>query len=382
MIPANNPLYRQALAGSHEAYSRVEVWQSGVQVEELTLVSPTAQTTSGAPVFFGGDVRATLNSRVVRTLNLTVPDWLYPWNASDLLNPYGQIIKAYRGVRYGSGLIDEFPVFTGPITDVKPQAGGTAVVSAGDLASDVVGYSFIAPEVSNVGSLVTAEYKRLISGAIPDATFGPFDAIVTRTPVLSYDTDRGAALDGLAKVAGAFWYPLADGRFVLRFVPWTVPLTSGGIPLTNVGGTLLSAYPLRSRANVFSRITVSNEPTNGAAPFYATVDDTDPTSPTFVGGPYGVKAASARITQAATQGACRTTAQALLSRAKALTDSWSLTCIPDASMELGDVLPLLFRDRSGVDHVGTQIAAGFALPLDPHGVMTIDGRATVPGGSQ
>lgn len=381
MIPAANPAYRQALAAAHEPYSRVEVWQSGILVEELALTSPDAQTATGAPVFLGGSVRATLNSRVTRTLSLTVPDWLYPWNASDLLNPYGQVLKVFRGIRYGSGLTDEFPVFVGPISDVKPSSGGTATVNAGDLASDVVGFSFSAPSVASVGSPLGAEVKRLITDALPDATYGRFDAFNVRVPALSYDVDRGAALDGLATVGGAYWYSLAGGDFVLRVVPWTTPVTTGALPLTNIGGSLLSAFPLRSRANVFSRITVSNEPSNGAAPFHATVDDTDPTSPTYVHGPYGVKAAQVRITQAATQGACLQAAQSLLKRSKALTESWSITCVCDGSIELGDPLDLLFRDRSSVDHQAVQLVAGYTLPLD-HQPMTIDGRAVAADGAQ
>jgi hypothetical protein len=384
-----NPLYRQVLAGAHEPYVRVEVWRADIQVEELTLADPAVHTQQGAPVFLSGSVRATLASRVARTLTLNVPDWLYPWNASDLLNPYGQVLKAYRGVRYGSGAVDEFPVFVGPIQSVKPQAGGVAAVSASDLAADVVGYSFIAPEVAAVGSPVTSEVRRLISGAIPHATFGRFDDITATVPALSYDVDRGAALDGLGKAVGAYWYPLAGGAFVLRWIPWTMPLVSAGIPLTNVPGalvnglpasaTLISAFPVRDRASVYSRVTVSNEPSDGSAPFYATIDDLDPASPTYVGGPYGVKAAQVRITQAATQGTCYTAARALLGRSKALTEAWSITCVADGSLELGDVLPMRFRDRGGTDHDALQLAAAYSMPLDLHSPMTIDGRSPVGG---
>lgn len=378
MIPASNPLYRQALAAGHQPYARVEVWRGGVQVEELTYTDPFAQTTSGAPVFVGGGVRATLASRVTRTLSLTVPDWLYPWKSSDLLNPYGQVLRAYRGIRYGSGLTDEFPIFVGPILNVKPQ-GTTAVVNAGDLASDVVSSSFSAPNVANVGDKLTSEVKRLITGALPHATFGRFDPITSLVPALSYDVDRGGALDGLAKAAGALWYSLAGGDFVLRYIPWTVPLTSGGLPLTNVGGSLISAFPTRDRAGVFSRVTMSNEPLSGGPPSYATADDVDPASPTYVNGPYGVKAAQIRITQATTQGTVLQAAKAALARGKALTEAWSITCVADGSIELGDPLNVTFRDRSGNDHLATQIVAGFSIPLDAHQTMSIDGRFPVGG---
>jgi len=215
---------------------------------------------------------------------------------------------------------------------------------------------------------------------VPSATFGAFDTFSATVPTISYDVDRGQALDGLAKVAGAFWYPLAGGDFVLRAIPWTVPVKSSGFPLTNVGGTLLAAFPLRSRAGVYSRVTVSNEPADGSAPFYATVDDLDPTSPTYVNGAYGVKATQLRITQAVSQGTCFATAQTQLRHSRALTESWSLTCVADGSIELGDVANVLFRDRFGVDRITRQVVAGYTLPLDLHQTMTIDGRDPVAGG--
>lgn len=384
MIPPRNPVYRTALATAHAAYSRVEVWRSGSLVQDLSLtstpsVSSLANVAEGAPVFLGGSVRATLTSRVSRTLTLSVPDWLYPWNNTDLLAPWGNEIRAYRGVRYGTGEVDEFQVFRGPIVDATPQGAGVVVVNAADRAQDVVGSSFAAPTTANVGALIPVEFKRLVRTALPDATFGTFSAITGTVPALSYDYDRGSALDGLAQVVGCYWYTLASGDFVMRSIPWSVPLSTGLTTLTNVGGSLISALPKRSRANVFNRVTVSNEPSTGATPTFATADDTDPTSPTYILGPYGVKAIQVRITQATTQAGCRTAAQALLARSKALTQAWIMTCVPDGSLELGDPLAVRFLDTSGVLRSATQVIAGYTMPLDLQTTMSIDGRDPLSG---
>lgn len=385
MIPPRNPNYRAALAAAHLAYSRVEVWRAGLPVQELSVtstpaVSSLANVAKGAPVFLGGSVRATLSSRVTRTLTLSVPDWLYPWGNGDLLAPWGNELRAYRGIRYGTGEVDEFQVFRGPITSAQPQGTGLVTVNAGDRAQDVVGSDFAAPTTANVGALIPVEFKRLIRAALPDATFGAFSPITATVPALSYDYDRGAALDGLAQVAGCYWYTLAGGDFVLRFIPWSVPVTTGSTILTNVGGSLLTAMPTRSRDNVFNRVTVSNEPTNGAPPTYATADDTDPTSPTYILGPYGVKATQVRITQAATQAGCRTAAQAILARSKALTQAWTLTCVPDGSLELGDPLGVRYLDTSNTLRASNQLIGGYTIPLDMQSpTMSIDGRAPLAG---
>ncbi len=376
MIPPQFPQYRTALAGSHNAYSRVEVWRAGIKVLELNNYEPfKPDRMADTPVFLSGSVRATLASRVARTLTLTVPDRLYPYRDTDLLNPYTTQLRAFRGIRYGSGGGDEFPVFVGAITSVSAPANGSCQVQAADRAADVVLAGFSAPSRANVGALITEEVQQIILEALPDAEFGDFSDSTEKVPELSYDYDRGAALDALAKTASMVWYPLADGRFVLRFVPWTVALTNQSLPMFDgLGGTLLSAVPNRSRDGVYSRVTVTSERADGSTPVAATVDDLDPTSPTYVLGPFGIKAVQVRVTTSVSQQQALSTAQTLLRRAKARTESWQLTCVTDASIELGDPLAVSWKG-----HTTTQIVAGFTLPLDPQGTMQIDGRDLVLG---
>jgi hypothetical protein len=375
MIPSVRHEYRTALAGSHEAYSRVEVWRSGVQVEELRFRRPD-DLVRNAPVFIGGSVRATLQSRVARTLDLTVPEWLYPFKSSDLLNPYGTQLRAFRGIRYGDGGLDEFPVFVGPVLSVKPSGGGIARVSAADLANEVIAAGFPAPSRANVGDPVLTEFQRIVDAAIPDATFGVSDAFSEVVPELSYDFDRGAALDGIAKAASAFWYPLAGGQFVLRRVPWTVNLSTMPLPMSDgVGGTLRTAYPDRSRAGVYSRITVTMERADGGDPLSATADDLDPSSPTYTLGPYGVKAGRVQLNQAASESSLVRAAQTILARSKALTESWQISCVPDGSIELGDPIDLTYAGSQPDPVRVVQLVAGYTLPLDVDGDMSIDGRA-------
>jgi hypothetical protein len=71
-----------------------------------------------------------------------------------------------------------------------------------------------------------------------------------------------------------------------------------------------------------------------------------------------------------TQAQARTTAQTYLRRAAALTESWDLTCVPDPSLELGDVITLEAQQRTS-----TQVIASLNIPLTVNGSMTITTRA-------
>jgi hypothetical protein len=382
MIPPQTSAYRQALAAPHNAYSRVEIWKSGIRQEEFNQGDPFNPADWRRPVFFTGSVRATLNSRVSRTFTMNVPEWLYPYEEDDLLDAFGTHLRAYRGIRYGDGSVDEFQIFSGPLKRVKPQQGGIAQVTAADLANEVILAGFLGDSQSDAGGNVVTEFKRLVSGGYPAATFGTSDVFPNAVPALSYNTDRGAAIDALAKASGAFWYALADGRFVIRRIPWTVPLSmqplrmgSGDEPELGLPGTVTSAWPDRGNDEVVNRLIVSVERPDGSQPVYAIVEDTDPASKTWIGGPYGVKAVTVRLTSADNVATALSAAKAAFARAKARTEAWQINCTPDASIELGDALGLYWRGRFKI-----QIAASFTLPLEANGAMSIDGRDLVDAG--
>lgn len=371
MIPPRNRFYREALAASAEPYSRVEIWRAGIQVDEMLWVNRQEPYTGNVPVYFDGSVRATLGSQVTRTMSLTVPGWMYPWEADDLINPYGTELRGFKGLRYGNGTPDEFACFVGTVEKVRPAQNGVCKVEAADTALRVASAGFLAPTPSNVGALILDEFERLVLQADPRAKFGEHDPITDLVPPLSYDDDRGAALDDLAKAASASWFTLGDGRYVMRWLPWTRPSPSAPVILTDgPGGTLLEAYPERSTDGVFNQYTVTSDRPDGGAPMYATAQDDDPTSPTWVLGPFGVRSApTVRVTGATNQGQLLTLAKALLQRSRTLTSSWQITCRPDGSIELGDSLDVTYQERRAF-----QYAASFSIPLGPQGSMSIDGR--------
>ena len=376
MIPPRSRHYRDALAAPHEAYSRVEVWRDGIQVEELAWRDRSSNPFSLAmPVFLGGDVRATLGSQVTRTMSIEVPRSLYPRAPGDLLAPYGNELRAFRGIRYGDGSEDEFPIFVGPITRARPPSRSSVTVEAKDRSFLVAGAGFASPVASQVGDLVLDEFERLVLDVVPNAIFGAHSPLTERVPVLAYDGSRGASLDSLAKTANAFWYALAGGQYVVRRVPWTVVPTTGPIVLVDgPGGTLRDAYPDRSADGLYNQIPVVSERVDGGPAFSAFAEDTNPASPTYVGGPFGRRCAPVfRVTGAVNQGQLLSLAQQILARTRTLIESWSISCVPDGSLELGDPLDVTFQGDQAI-----QLIAGYGMPLDPNGVMTIDGRSVNP----
>lgn len=362
MLPDGlNAMYRAALSTSHTPYIKVDVLDGN---RDLIMADLT---------ILGGEVSASLTSRVTRTCTIAVDESLYPFAPEDLLAPYGNMIRATRGIVFADGTYFAWVVFLGRIQETTLNEDGTCTVFCADPCADVVEVKFLTPENSQAGLSIANEVTRLISDAVPLATFGPFDDFAVPVQELTWQLDRAQALDELATTVGAFWYSLANGDFVLRRYPWTVP----SVPVTAYAdaesGSVLATRASRSRDSVFNSLTVTGERLNGDMPVYATAQDDNPDSPTFIDGPFGRRHQLLRLQTPGSQGAAQGAASDNLKRLTALVDSWQWTMTVDAALELGDTVSLNVRGQTGI----IQVVASFNLPLSVDSTMTVQGRSLI-----
>lgn len=357
MLPGGTDLmYRQALSAGHKPYIKIQVWEGTTSVVIDNLVIQD------------GNVNATLQSRVSRTCNLTCHQDIY-----DIVQPYSQRLKAFRGVELADGNRFSWQVFEGRITSTDLTADGLCNIQGSDNAYEVVSDQFTTPRNSDVGVLVNDEVKTIIHSQYSNATFGTSDLFTTRVPQLTWQSEPGQALDEMATSVGAFWYPLANGDFVLRKYPWTVP----GNPVITLSdtdsGSILTASARRDRENIFNQIIVTSERVDGSTPVFAAVQDLNPSSQTYALGPFGIQGKVVSLQTPQSQDSALDAANAYLKRSTALTEVWNFSCIPDASLELGDILELNVRGRQGI----IQVVASFNIPLSTRSAMTVNCRAQV-----
>lgn len=364
-------LAMQALLGPHTVYTRAELWREGVRlIESLPINS--------------GSVRATLQSRVTRTLSgFTVPAQYFPRTASDPLTPFGSELRIFRGVSLG-GITTHpsyvWPVFRGPITDVGWQTGSGVSVSAVDRAGDVADSAFLTPVSVAQGDLLHARVREFISEADEGAVFDTFTLQDRVLPTLTWDEDRGRALDDLAGAAGGFWYALADGRYTLRPVPWVY---SDGVVDLTIGPDspiLRSAGISFSRENVYNVVVARAERTDGSAPARYVAYVSDPGSPIRFNGPFGRRPVHHSVQASGNAAGLQLVAETLRQRSQALAETWSATIVPFPPLELGDLLYLDVEGPDGLRRRGKQVVAGFNLPLTADGDMSLDLRALMPRG--
>lgn len=358
LTPLRPEQWRQALAVPHRVAVKVEVWDGNL--DELLIADLP---------FEAGSVEATLQSRVARRLRLSLAA---EWGTHDDLEPWGNHLVAYRGIDWGGGEVELFTVFVGRIQSLT--VGDRCEVEALDRASDVVDAGFMRPYL--VGSRrLHAELKALISDAVPGAAYDTFTAPDITVPTLMYETDRAEALDSIASAGGGIWYPLADGVFTLRRLPWEVP----GDPVMTVadgpGGVLADASYRLDRAQVFNAVRAVGERTDGGVPMEHVVYDVRPESPFYYKGNFGFRPKVVQAQAAADSGLVRLVAESTLRRHQSTGETWSWSQPGDPTVELGDVVRLVATTLQRDVH---QVVLGFSLPLSA-GPMTVNGRSHTHG---
>jgi hypothetical protein len=352
--------YQLTLPYPHKRHTTMQIYQDGVQVADVSDLT-----------FSEGSVRASLTSRVTRTASLTFSDEDFPGDVDAILSPYSSVIQINTGIQYPDGLWEVFPVFRGRVYQPQREADGTVTIRADDRAADVIGFRFEAPQNTTTGATVLEEIERLILEAVPEATFGTHDVTDQDVPALTWDEDRGQALDDLAEVLQGRWYQLGDGDFVVRRYPYALGTIVSTIT-DGPGGLVETAARTLTRDGVANSVTVVSERIDGTDPIRVTARNLDVSSPTMFGDTYGRVSQVIKIQTPITAAAAQQVAVQQLSAMSALTEQWTVQMVPDPTLEPGDTVTLSYRGQSA-----NQVIDSITYPLTTGGLMTLGTRSAV-----
>lgn len=358
MLPSS-PTYRSVLPTPHKRAFRIDV----TDIDGVTRASNIRPIT--------GYVNAALNARVTRSASFQMPLEWYPATSDDPLSPEFAVVHIQAGVQYGDGSLEMFPIFTGRVDTAVVNASGSVSFACYDLADDVVAYRFEQPRTT-VEATTLAEMRALILEAVPQAQFGTDTVTDTPTPVLTWDEDRGQALDDLAQSLGGRWYTLGNGEFVVRnfaYAPGPIVAEYTDGPQ----GVVSQAQVSRSRSGAFNSVVVVSERTDGSDPIRVPARVNSPADPLFFGGKYGKVSQIIKVQTPLSVTQAQILAQTQLSASSALREQWTVNAmVPDMTLEPGDTVRLGYRGRSGV-----QIVDQLTYPLDNQTPMSVTGRAGV-----
>lgn len=358
--------YNDVLLGPHEIVTRVRVFNG------TTEVTPP----DGVPIV-DGTVTAALGSRVTRSLDLQVPFEMFPHDPGDLFSPYQAVVQVESGIRAPGGTAELFPIFRGRVYEASLNSDGSVHLRADDLAADALAYRFETPQSSDPSQSIVQQIQTLISQSVNNPTFGTNDVRDTTCPMLTWDDDRGKALDDLASALGARWYTLGDGSFVVREYPYifTGHIVAASIrdsTTANGPSLMINATKTITRDATANSVTVISERTDGTAPVIRRQRDIATGSPTQFGGPFGRVSQVIRVQTPLTTTEADILATQQLGASLALTEQWSVETTALHFLEPGDPVFLEFRGTFAV-----QIVDSIKFPLTTNGNMTLATRSSM-----
>ena len=287
-----DPDLQGAMRGSFEIRVYADAWYDGATtVEDLALVDGSIEWDLDA------DVQASLKGEVAD------PDGrLIPRAPTDPLAPFGQEI-AISATVLSSGRPTFEPTPLGwfglqdpesaekwrrrPSGGWRPPAAKISVVGEERMRL-LADYPLLAPSQPVAGATVLSDFRRLVEDLVPvgDADTALVDRAVPAGT--TYEGDRVAALQALARVIGG--EARVDDAGVLRI---RQPTQYGADPVWEFtcgdGGDILDYRWKPSRDGVYNAVVASGEATDDKAPVRAIAYDTDPASPTRWDGPFGRK---------------------------------------------------------------------------------------------
>ncbi|GGP56081.1 hypothetical protein GCM10010214_31640 [Streptomyces abikoensis] len=350
-----------ALSEPHTVATEVVLFRTDGRVERL------AHT--------GGSVTIDRGQAIRRTCTVTTADPdLIPRTPADQLSVYGATLRISRGVQYPDGTSELVPLGVFRIDSVTGDPDyGPVTLSGKSLEAFIADDKFTTPYRASGTAIgaITALVQRSLPAAsvvstVTDAAIGP------RT--WDIEGDPWAAVQELAASLGAECYTDPDGVFTVAVLPDLLTTAPAWTVAAGEGGVLVNASRGMSSDKVFNGVLARGENTEtNSPPVSALVTDSDPTSPTYWGGPFGRRPTFYTSSTLTTTAACTAAATLKLRAAMAPNSSGDLSSLPNPALLPGDVLRVVYAGGTRELHQ----VQGLTVPLSESGdfpVTTISAK--------
>lgn len=352
MYPPPSSLFLKALVESHTPVTVVELHKTDGTVTELEHIS--------------GSVTVDRSQAVRRTATISVPDTSFiPRTPTAQLAIYGARMRVLRGIRFGDGHVETVPIFWGRVegVDGDPDTGPVDIKASG-LEAIVADDKFVTAYSTRAGVSAVTAITGIIQGAIPGAVV--VNRAVDQTiGVRTWDAegDRWAAVQECGTAIGAEVYADADGQFIIAELP---DLTTAPISWqvdAGEGGALISANRAYSREGMYNFVLATGENTEeDVPPVSATAADEDPTSATYIYGPFGRVPTFYNSATLTTLNLAQGAANKLLRDSVKPNATADISSVPNPLLEPGDVLRVSYgsgdKDLLQVESFSLDLAGG------------------------
>lgn len=322
------PEQRDAFLGSHEMFTRVQVFRGDEYLGEIPATEVAVAATYGTQG--GRDAAFTVDTDVTDR---------------GLLNPLSDQVMISTGI---PGVV-EVPLFTGRVDEPETYDDGRVRVSLISRGVEARRAPFLVPWAAHLNNQAWNEIRLILQDVDPSwSVYYTGDRISTIPPNLLWEEDRTQACDQLAQGANLIWQPDRTGGFVVFDNPYSVgPEASENSVVTLVDGedgTLVQVEGTSSREGMFNSVTVITERTNNTLPIRVTAMDTSPTSPTQWGGLFGKQNLIIKNQTPLDVAGSQLLALRVLRQTLARQRSFTITCTNMPLLDPGDIFILFYQN--------------------------------------
>lgn len=254
-------------------------------------------------------------------------------------------VNAVGGTQ-GAGSVTNVTSSTAVIGRGGGQTGGGTSIKlhvtdlSGSIKRNVWAMPYTVPSGLNYGAAAQA----MVVNRLPDQTAFNISTTTRVTPLLVYGMQQGGDawqdIQDLATAIGFEAFFDAKGVFVFRPVP--DPSIGDAVWEFDENIIPLVAEATRELSNeqTFNHVIVVGQSTSSSNPVTAEAFDNNPSSPTYILGPYGEVTERLTFSTITTQDQAQAAANALLLNSLGGADTVTITCVPQPALEPGDIVKI------------------------------------------
>lgn len=366
MYPASSAL-KSAVLNDHTAVAKAEVWTSDQKLADLSISSGSVTIDSGSAA------RRTCSVQLFddRESSNLVPD-----NDFDLLTPFGNELRLYRGVQFDDGTREYVPLGVFVITEVGIQDSneGVKISLSGQDRSLIVSRAKWTEPYQLINASLESSILDLLKNRYPDVTTAfPTTNITINQVILGTETDNDPWKDAveIAQLVGYDLFFDVDGVVQMK----QFPSLDGAVVVStfneNSNTTIISIDRAISTRETYNGVIYIVEGTEVPTPLRVEVWDEDSASPTYRFGKFGEVPIFVESSLVTTTAEAISAATSLLNIYIGAQESITWTQIVNPTLDVQDVV---YIKATGAKVDRLVILDKLEIPLQSEEAMKADAR--------
>ena len=359
--------FKQAVRNDHIVIAKAEVWASDQKLQEINISEGSVSVNSGSAVRRTCEVTL-VTSREIANL---VPD-----NDFDLLTPFGNELRLYRGVQFEDGTEEYVPLGVFVITEVGIQDtndGVTIKLAGEDRSIRISRAKWTEPYQLPNGTLESA-LSDLLKNRYPDAELAfPVTNVSVNQVVLGSESSNDPWKDAveIAELVGYDLFFDQNGVVQMQQFPTLDGSVVVALFVEGSGTTITSLDRTISTKETFNGVIYTIEGSEVAAPIRVEAWDEDTSSPTYRFGVFGEVPTFIETNLLATEVQAIRAAYSLLNIYIGKQEQITFNSLVDPSLDVQDVI---YVKSNGAKIDRLVIIDSLDIPLNPEGEMSATAR--------